>query len=185
MAKVFRLKANCPTFWEGDLAVLRDDGNLYWIGNPDPEKNKIEREKHWADNVIMFNSKTLKNFEILKNWFEEVNPDLVRSVWPFEGAEYWYVGSTGVKKRIWYGLTDDETRKQTNNIFLDKEDAEKAWQNLRSLVVLKNLGTEMTTFTVLQQGEVHITAKYYPEFFEKEKETLTDLLKRCKNEKDN
>lgn len=176
MVKLYRLKYNLPTFWKGDIAILKEDGNLWFVGNENPELRKKEKELHWKDSFVMYNSKTLENFKILETYFEELSEELVRKVWPFEGCSYWYINDIGVELAYWCASDDDFTRKSMGNCFLCKEDAEKAWEKIKSVCKLNLLGLRMDSFSSGKDGHAYLTCKFPQEYQQGIHQTLRSFM---------
>lgn len=174
MIKLYRLKYNLPTFWAGDICLLDDDGCLYWIGNENKEIADKERKLHWKDRVMMYHRRTLEAFKVLDTYFEELCID--GRFYPFENCKYYYLTDTGVDWTIWQETDEDHLRKRMNNCFISEEDAQKRWKKMENLVKIKNFGFFMDTYTVDKDGRIVITGKYNPEYFEKIKPVLREML---------
>ena len=181
MKKVFILKANMPTFWAGDICLLEDDGSLWWVGNQDRDTQKRERELHWKEKVCMFSKKTLDKFKILESgWFEEMPKDLFERIFPWEGCAYWYVTDNGIDLGHWWCSTDDLLRKSLGNCFLNQEDAQMAFEKVRTICSINEMSTELTTTTVTEKGDFTITGKFVPECYEGMKIQLDRLVRMGK-----
>lgn len=175
MVKVYKLKYNLPTFWAGDICVLDENGDLWWYGNPDPEINKKEKELHWREKVCMYHAKTIEKFNILPTYFEEVKD--TSKFWPFEGCRYYFVLDTGVDWDIWNENPADYDRKSMGNCFLNEEDANEAWEEIRAICSLKRLGSKLTTFQInVKDGRVMMTMDTLPEYHQKVSDNLRVFL---------
>ena len=178
MVKVYKLKYNLPTFWAGDICVLDENGDLWWQGNPNPEINEKEKELHWRDKVCMYHAKTLEKFNILDTYFEEVKD--ISKFWPFEGCRYFYVVDSGIEWDIWGDNPIDWDRKSLGNCFLNEEDAGKKWREYKAIASIAQLGGQMTTFQLNENGKGMITIDFLPEYRLKIAENLRILLENEK-----
>lgn len=176
MVKLYRLKANCPSFYAGDIGILKEDGNLWFVGNLDPEIRKIEDEKHWKKDFIMFHKRTLEAFDILDNWFEEVPKEIIDVLFPWEGCEYYYVTSTGLGSKKWTGNFEDTVRHATGNCFLNIQEAEDLREKLDQLAILENNGFRLTDVSINKSGDIRLVGKSYPESYNLVKEALEFLV---------
>lgn len=179
MVKLYKLKYNLPTFWKGDIAVLKEDGNLWFVGNEDPEIREKEKKLHWQDTFIMYNSRTLKNFGILGTYFEELPEELVHKLWPFEGCDYYFVDSGGrVAQTEWRGNDVDCGRKRLGNCYMSREGAEEAQRELEALCQLKGYGLTLDSFGVGngKGGSTYLRCSHPEEYREEIIETLKDLM---------
>ena len=174
MVKIYKLKYNLPTFWKGDICVLDESGDLWWVGNEIPELDKKERTLHWKDQVCMYNQQTLDRFNILETYFEEIEG--IDKFWPFKRCRYFYLSDAGVEWDIWEDNEMDHSRKAMGNCFLKEKDAKRAWKKIESLCKMRNLGVQITSFNLLEDGKGHLTFKFSPEFFDKTNDSLKEMI---------
>lgn len=79
--KYYKLLHDLPTFNEGDLFVLKDNGSLYL--------ESAKASGHWKNSVMAYHKMTLEKFpNILRDWFEEVECLHIPAVWR-EALQSW------------------------------------------------------------------------------------------------
>lgn len=176
MVKYYKLKSPVWTYWAGDIFVLKDDGNLWYLGNEDKTQNELEKKLHWKGEHIAANGRTLENFNILSNWFEEIglkDIDNVAGLLPYEGMECYTLkkieGEIKIIRYIW--RSRDNTK---GMFFIDKEKAIKVAKAIK----LINCGFYIES--VEQQkniGKVIVTGRYFAEKSNEVEEILTDCMR--------
>ena len=123
--KRYKLKKDLPTFKEGEIFYLSDNGNLI-------------RE---SDNIPAYSWSTIDKFpNILTDWFEEVKES---TRWkPEENQKYYFLDSNGyVYNNIWAGDSIDRNRSDIGNCFQTEEEAEKVVEYLKALAVVRGDAT--------------------------------------------
>ena len=176
MVRFYRLKYNLPTFWQGDIAMLGEDGNLWFVGNENPELREQEQKLHWRGSFIMYNSKTLANFNILATYFDELSEEEVMKIWPVNGCKYWFISDKGVEWTFWKGDEYDLARKKMGNCFLTLTDAKKAQDKVWAICRLNLLGMKMDSFSSGKDGHAYLTLTFPPEAKDEVCEALMDLI---------
>ena len=141
MSRIYKLKANLPTFWAGDWCELSDSGKLHWLGSPDPEANRTERKLHLREDVIMYRKETIQEFDLLSEesaWFEPVSDEEVGKYFPVQNCTYYYIDSLGKvnKKRYYDYCYEDSERARIGNIFITREDALDIAERMKGLFML-------------------------------------------------
>ena len=124
--KRYKLKKDLPTFKEGEIFYLSDNGNLI-------------RE---SDNVPAYSWSTIDKFpNILTDWFEEINES---TRWKPEMChEYYCLGSnSSVIPDDWCDLDIDRNRFEIGNCFQTEEEAEKAVEYLKALAIVRGDATK-------------------------------------------
>lgn len=176
MSKFYKLKYNLPTFCKGDIAEVREDGNLWFVGNENPEIREKEMRLHWCQPLIMYNKKTLASFNILETYFDEMTDEEIEALWPLEGCVYWYITELGPECEVWRGYDDGFQREGMGNCFVKEEQADEVWQKIRLLANLRKIGFRMTSFSTDKKGGAYLTFDFPKEEVEDVRETLADLL---------
>lgn len=177
MPKYYKQIANSQTYWAGDIFVLREDGNLYWLGNENPEQNELESKKHWRKYHIAFNAQTLKNFNILDTWYEEIDVEDIRNrsqLLPYPGCIVWFVDRTSdrieVRQIVWKWPSCI-----AGTVFYTKEKAERVARILNLL----DCGFSITDFELQKNiGRMIISGQYYAEKSEKVENLLIEEMNR-------
>lgn len=129
--KRYKLERDLPTFKEGEIFYLSDNGNLI-------------REK---DNIPAYSWSTIDKFpNILTDWFEEIKES---TRWkPENGETYYRVGSDGrIYDDVWddsLNITDSE-RFDIGNCFQTREEAERVAEYLKALAVVRGDATNKFT----------------------------------------
>ena len=128
--KRYKLKKDTPAFKAGTECYIEEAGNMVpcrGISYTIVHKDQLE-----------------KNPNILSDWFEEVN-DPTR--WkPEMGQKYYCLGSDGsVVDDDWCGLRIDYNRFKIGNCFQTEEEAERAVEYRKALVVVR--GDAISKFT--------------------------------------
>lgn len=126
----YKLKRELPTFAQGDLFEIREDGCLYLI-------KTTQQLGHWKTNVVAYHEKTLRKFpNILKDWFEEVEDE----PWRLRlGDEYFSIGFEGKILDFVYAPTEtDRNIEAIGNCFPTREQAKRAVEWLKAFKVLKD-----------------------------------------------
>ena len=124
--KRYKLKKDLPTFKEGEIFYLSDNGNLI-------------RE---SDNIPAYSWSTIDKFpNILTDWFEEVKES---TRWkPEMSHDYYYISGDG---HVYDDSWDDSQfvdrgRLNIGNCFETKEEAEKAVEYLKALATVRGDAT--------------------------------------------
>ena len=122
--KRYKLKKDLPTFKEGEIFYLSDNGNLI-------------RE---SDNIPAYSWSTIDKFpNILTDWFEEIKES---TRWkPELGYKYYLSDSNGsIYDSVWSNDYIDRSRSEIGNCFESREEAEKAVEKLKAWKRLKDSG---------------------------------------------
>ena len=118
--KRYKLKKDLPTFKEGEIFYLSDNGNLI-------------RE---SDNIRAYSWSTIDKFQnILTDWFEEVKES---TRWkPEMSHDYYYISGDGhVYDNSWDDSRFvDNGRFEIGNCFQTKEEAKKVIEYLNALAI--------------------------------------------------
>lgn len=123
--KRYKLKKDLPTFKEGEIFYLSDNGNLI-------------RE---SDNIPAYSWSTIDKFpNILTDWFEEIKPTRWK---PEMSHDYYYISGDG---HVYDDSWDDSQfvdrgRFEIGNCFQTKEEAEKAVEYLKALATVRGDAT--------------------------------------------
>ena len=122
--KRYKLKRDLPTFKEGEIFYLSDNGNLI-------------RE---SDNIPAYSWSTIDKFpNILTDWFEEIKPTRWK---PEMDQEYYCLGSnSSVIPDVWCDLDIDRNRFEIGNCFKTKEEAKKTVEYLKALEIVRGDST--------------------------------------------
>ena len=124
--KRYKLKKDLPTFKEGEIFYLSDNGNLI-------------RE---SDNVPAYSWSTIDKFpNILTDWFEEVKES---TRWkPEMSNDYYYISGDGhVYDNSWDDSRFvDNGRFEIGNCFQTKEEARRVVEYLKALAIVRGDST--------------------------------------------
>ena len=124
--KRYKLKKDLPTFKEGEIFYLSDNGNLI-------------RE---SDNIPAYSWSTIDKFpNILTDWFEEIKES---TRWkPEMSHDYYYISGDGhVYDNSWDDSRFvDNGRFEIGNCFETKEEAEKTVEYLKALAIVRGDAT--------------------------------------------
>ena len=124
--KRYKLKKDLPTFKEGEIFYLSDNGNLI-------------RE---SDNIPAYSWSTIDKFpNILTDWFEEIKES---TRWkPEMSHDYYYISGDGhVYDNSWDDSRFvDNGRFEIGNCFQTKEEAERAVEYLKALAIVRGDAT--------------------------------------------
>ena len=121
----YKLKKDLPTFKEGEIFYLSDNGNLI-------------RE---SDNIPAYSWSTIDKFpNILTDWFEEIKES---TRWKPEIHQvYRYINTdSSVSGSTWTDDYFDDGRFEIGNCFKTEEEAKKAVEYLKALAIVRGNST--------------------------------------------